>query len=327
MEIIRWGILGCGKIASKFAEDLSAVSGCKINAVASTDIERAKGFANATNAPHYFDSYEKMLSVDFVDVVYIATPHTFHAAHAEMCLNAGISVLCEKPIAVSVRQLKRIQELAIRKNLFLAEALWTAHLPNIKNLLTHLTEGIIGEVKHIVADFSFQSLYDENSRLFNPQLAGGSLLDIGIYPLAICQLILGKPTLIRATGELTNSGVDIRTSISTFYESGATASLFCALDMHSDTSCTIYGTKGKIIIPGRFHEQDHYYIYTEDESPVKIQSGRIGRGFTYEIIDTNNCLRNRYLQSEVMPLQFSLDLIASMDEIRKQINVIYPFEK
>jgi len=327
MEIIRWGILGCGKIASKFAEDLLNVPGCKLNAVASSDILKATSFAREKGVPHYFNDYTKMLTTEYVDIVYIATPHSFHANHIEMCFHAGIPALCEKPITVNVRQLKKLEVMAAGKNLFLAEALWTSHLPNIKNLLHHLKNGIIGEIRHISADFSFMTEFDADSRLFNPHLAGGALLDIGIYPLAICKLILGQPTSIKAVSALTTTGVDIRCSISLSFNSGSTASLFCALDMNSETSCTIYGTKGKIVIPGRFHEQDHYYIYNENEDPVKIQSERIGRGFTYEILETNQRLRDGDIQSEVVPLQFSLELIAVMDEIRKQINVIYPFEK
>jgi predicted dehydrogenase len=211
---IRWGILACGGIARKFADDLAFVKDGYLAAVSSRDISRAQEFAS-----HYgpdvkcFGSYEAMLSSGEIDVVYIASPHGLHHEHTLLCLNAGLPVLCEKAFAINSKQVAEMIQAARDKKIFLMEALWTRFHPSIVKLQEILASGVIGDIVHLSADFGFHAPYDPEARWFNPALTGGSLLDIGIYPLFISKFVLGNPLEMKATGVMAPTGVDMNTSI------------------------------------------------------------------------------------------------------------------
>jgi predicted dehydrogenase len=324
---IRWGILACGGIARKFADDLAFAKNSYLAAVSSRDITRAQEFAS-----HYgtsvksFGSYEEMLASGEIDVVYIASPHGLHFEHTMLCLNAGIPVLCEKAFAVNSGQVAAMIQKAREKNLFLMEALWTRFHPSIAKLQEIISSGIIGEIKHVVADFGFKAVYDEEARWFNPHLTGGSLLDIGIYPLFISKLLLGQPQEIKATGVMAPTGVDMNCSISTNYASGATASLFSTFAAQTDTTCTVYGTLGKVYMHPRFHETKGMTLTIYDGEETVIETERLGWGYSYEADAVQEDLHAGRVENAWMSHQFSQELMGLLDEIRSQIGLKYPNE-
>ncbi|WP_395784840.1 Gfo/Idh/MocA family protein [Aquirufa sp.] len=324
---IRWGILACGGIARKFADDLSHAKNGHLAAVSSRDIKRAQEFAS-----HYdpsvktFGSYEEMLSSGEIDVVYIASPHGLHYEHTLLCLEAGIPVLCEKAFAINSRQVAAMIAKAREKKLFLMEALWTRFHPSIAKLQEIIASGAIGEIKHVVADFGFKAVYDEEARWFNPHLTGGSLLDIGIYPLFISKLLLGQPLEMKATGVMAPSGVDMNCSIATSYASGATASLFSTFAAQTDTTCTVYGTLGKIYMHPRFHETKGMTLTIYGGEETVMETERLGWGYSYEADAVQEDLHAGRTENAWMSHQFSQELMGLLDEIRSQIGLTYPNE-
>ena len=324
---IRWGILACGGIARKFADDLTHAKNGHLAAVSSRDIKRAQEFAS-----HYdpsvkaFGSYEDMLSSGEIDVVYIASPHGLHYEHTMLCLEAGIPVLCEKAFAINSKQVAAMIAKAREKKLFLMEALWTRFHPSIAKLQEIIASGVIGDIKHVVADFGFKAEYDEEARWFNPHLTGGSLLDIGIYPLFISKLLLGQPLEMKATGVMAPSGVDMNCSIATKYASGATASLFSTFAAQTDTTCTIYGTLGKIYMHPRFHETKGMTLTIYGGEETVIETERLGWGYSYEADAVQVDLHAGRTENAWMSHQFSQELMGLLDEIRSQIGLTYPNE-
>ncbi len=324
---IRWGILACGGIARKFADDLAHAKNGFLAAVSSRDITRAQEFAS-----HYdpsvkaYGSYEEMLSSGEIDVVYIASPHGLHYEHTMMCLEAGIPVLCEKAFAINSKQVNAMIAKAREKQLFLMEALWTRFHPSIAKLQEIIASGAIGDIKHVVADFGFKAVYDEEARWFNPHLTGGSLLDIGIYPLFISKLLLGQPLEMKATGVMAPSGVDMNCSISTKYASGATASLFSTFAAQTDTTCTVYGTLGKIYMHPRFHETKGMTLTIYDGAETVMETERLGWGYSYEADAVQEDLHAGRTENAWMSHQFSQELMGLLDEIRSQIGLKYPNE-
>jgi predicted dehydrogenase len=324
----RWGILACGKIAEKFADDLiTHVQDAVVYAVASRDLMKAQIFGQKYNATKVFNNYQDLVDCPEVDVIYIASPHSLHYDHTLLCLEAGKAVLCEKAFAINTGMVKEMIEKSKEKNLFLMEAIWTRFHPAIAQTLEIIQSGQIGDIIHIVADFGFKAVYDENERLFNPELTGGSLYDIGIYPLFISKLLLGNPSEIKAVATFAPTGVDKNMSMSLRYENGATASLFCTLGAETDTTCTIYGSKGKIFLHGRFHETKGITLTIKGEEPQIFETERLGYGYSYEAQEVQNCMKAGKIESDKLPLQFSLELMELLCEIRDQIGLIYPQEK
>lgn len=320
---IRWGILGCGKIANKFADDLKLSQSGELIACASRNLQQAKEFANKFNLSYYFDNYTQLVQCIDVDIIYIATPHSFHFDHTLLSLLNKKAVLCEKPMGISEPEVNIMIQTAKEHQLLLMEAMWTAFLPAIMQVEAMVKEGQIGLVRHLSADFGFKSIYDAKSRLFNKSLAGGSLLDIGIYPLFISILMLGYPENIVAYSNKSNTDVDIDCTILLRFANGATASLYSSLLCHTDTKCEIIGTEGKILIPGRFHEQEYFMITKNNEPTSTIHCGRKGKGYLYEIEHMNDCLLNGKTESNIMTFEKSILLIRLMDEIKRQIGLCY----
>jgi predicted dehydrogenase len=207
---IRFGILGPGKIARKFSADLQRVAGASLHAVASSSLERAVAFANEFNIPHVFGSYQDMMDCPDLDVVYVATPHAFHYEHTMLCLRHNLNVLCEKPFALDRAHAQEMIDMARSKQLFLMEALWTLFIPAFVDAIRQVESGVIGDIHSIKADFGFYSPYNPSSRLYNPALGGGSILDIGLYPALLFQNVLGKPPLagVKVVANLTRDNVD-----------------------------------------------------------------------------------------------------------------------
>lgn len=321
---LTWGTIGLGKIAHHFIKDFQLLDNTKVGAVASRNLEKAKAFADEYQVPASYGSYEALLEDESVDIVYIATPHHAHAEWSIKAMNAGKHVLCEKPLAVNQLQVENIIAAARRNKVFMMEAFWSRFNPTIKKVLSLINEKAIGKVNYVNADFSFFTMAFPESRILNMELAGGALLDVGVYPLFLAYSIFGKPEEILATARFHKTGADVQTAILLKYENGI-ANLMSGISSHSDMVAKIYGTKGQIYIDSRWHEAQGYTIVKNGISE-QISLPTLGRGFTYEIQECITCIQNRQIESALWTHQNSLDLIEIADKIRNQIGLKYPFE-
>ena len=327
MRTCNWAILGLGHIAHKFAEDLTRVPQARLHAVASRRLATAQVFAARFGVPHAVGAYEDLPAVPGVDVVYIATPHSEHRAHALLCLRAGLPVLCEKAFALNAAQVREMVHAAQGQRVFLMEAFWTRFFPAIIQARELVAAGVIGAVKHLVADFGFAATYEPAGRLFNPALAGGSLLDVGVYPLFISQLFLGAPVAVRAVSTPAPTGVDLNCAVALAYADGATATLFSTLAATTDNRCVLYGTKGQLQLTGRFHAPTgvRVQLLGQAETPA-FSSVTEGHGYHYEAAHVQQCLAQGLTESPLLPLAFSLELMEVVDAVRRDIGLRYPGE-
>ena len=323
---IRWGIVGPGKIAHSFAQDLKLVVDGELVAVASRNIDRAQEFGSEYGATECFGSYEELFKSKEVDVVYIATPHTSHAELSIKAMEHGKHILCEKPMGVNQFEVEKMRSTAKENNVFLMEALWSRFNPSIRRVKRMVDEGYIGGVRYLHADFAFYALdRDEKGRVLNPMLAGGSLLDIGIYPIFLSYLLLGKPDTIHASSKFHKTGAEIQTSM-IFEYPDAQAILYSGFTSKSEMKAEISGSKGTIFIHPRWHEPQGYSIEKEGETH-DFELPTNGKGYTHEIDEVHHCLRAKKLQSDLWSHQNSMDLIQILDDVRKQTGIVFPFEE
>lgn len=323
--MIRWGIVGAGNIAHTFAKDMALVKGNAITAVASRNLSKAQEFASMYNAPHAFGSYEDLFKSDTIDVVYIATPHTSHAELSIMAMDHKKHVLCEKPMGINGDEVQHMLVKAKENKVFLMEALWTRFNPTVRKVKQLVDEGYIGDIGYLKADFAFYGLdRDEKGRILNPDLAGGSILDIGIYPIFLAYLILGMPKTVTAKSNFHKTGVEIQTAMLFEYEN-AQAMLYSGLSSNSEMKAEISGSSGSIYIKRRWHEASGYMIQRGEEIE-DIEVGKIGKGYTYEIQEVQRCLEAGLLESDLWSHQNSTDLCQLLDEVRNQAGIRFPFE-
>jgi predicted dehydrogenase len=322
---IRWGILGAGRIANKFAVDLALVSDAELTAVASLDKIRGKDFATLYGIPLAYDNYDQLASSPEADVIYVATPHGFHFEHVMLCLRHNKAVLCEKAFALNGRQLKTMVELARQKKIFLMEAFWTKFIPQFKKVQMLIGSGEIGEVKFIQADFGFKAPVPIAQRLYDPKLGGGSLLDIGIYPVFLAVTLLGRPIEIKSLMSSYRSGVDEQCVVTMKFQSGALAVLSSTLSTDTPTEAIIAGTSGRIQMRNRFHNPVGSLELVRSRDHVEqIEVEReTGYGYQFEARHVNECLRNGLSESPIMSLDNSLLLMETLDRIRKDAGIHY----
>lgn len=321
---IKWGILGTGKIAHVFAQDLLLSDDAVLFAVASRSSGKANAFRKKFNALKSYESYESLAIDPDIDVVYIATPHVFHYKHSMMCMEAGKAVLCEKPFGMNQKQVEKMIQKAKEKQVFLMEAFWTRFIPATEKLQELIQSNRIGTIQMLKADFGFKGDTDPTKRLFNKSLGGGSLLDIGIYPVFLSLYLLGKPDTIEASAVFSSTGIDSSCGILFNYKTGQLSVLDSTFLTNTETEATIYGDKGKIIVHSRFHHSNKLSVYSDDQSIETIEIDYTASGYFHEIEEVNYCLQNNLLESKKMPHAFSLDLILTLDEIRTVIGLAYP---
>lgn len=324
----NWGILGAGKIAGKFATDLALLENANLYAVGSRSLQKAKDFSTAYNIEKAYGSYNELLDDANLDVVYIATPNSEHCKHSLAALDKGIAVLCEKPLAINANQVDKMIDKAKEKQTFLMEALWTLFLPHLQTIKEMIAEGVIGELQSVRSNFGFKANFDAKHRLFNPELGGGALLDIGIYPLLLAQTVLGVPDHISATAVLGPTTVDEEIGITLTYHNQSIAHLDASLRSRTPVDAYIHGSTGYIYIPGPWHKPvSHVVVYdnassTETNHPIPSE----GLGYKYEAQAVMEYLEAGLLESPISSWQFSMDLIETMDAIRKQIGVRFPMD-
>lgn len=323
---LNWGILGPGKIAHAFAADLALVQGNQLLAVGSRSKERADFFAARHHVPRAYGSYEALLEDPEVDIIYIATPHDSHAHWAIKAMEAGKHVLVEKPAAVNAIQLDALTASAKKNKVFFMEALWSRFNPSIMEVLQRTARGDIGDISYIHADFSIYRDPAPSHRLVNPELAGGSLLDLGIYPVFLAVSLLGSPLEIKAAGQLNDSGVDIQATAILRYDN-ALVTLNSGIRGQSDMRAKICGTGGTFFLEPVWHETQAYsWLNSADGSTTHYPRPTLGKGYTYEIMECMSCLQAGMCQSENWSWENSREVISILDEIRRQIGVVYPFE-
>lgn len=327
MVPIRWGIIAPGKIANKFASDFSLVHNHAIISVASTNIVRAKLFADKYKLSSYYGDYKEMLEKEKLDIVYIASPHSFHFEQAKLCLDMGISVLCEKPVTIHSAQLKYLLSLAAEKKLFFMEALWTVFLPTFTKIFERIHNGDIGTIIGVKADFGFQMPFDPESRLFNPSLGGGSLLDIGIYPLLLATLCLGYPEEIKALATLTELKVDDEMMAILRYKKKGLAQIQSTIRANTPTEAFIFGENGSIWVPERWIDSQKFHVLNLNGHEDVIHSPWEGFGYQFQILAVEKCLAQGLLENPLVPHSLSIQLMNQMDEIRKQTGIAYPEDR
>jgi predicted dehydrogenase len=326
MKTVRWGILGCGRIARKFAADLAYVSDSKLMAVGARHLETAEAFAKDFPAPHVHGSYEELVSDLEVDVIYIATPHALHHQHALLCLHHHKAVLCEKAFAINLRQVKEMVELARKNRVFLMEAIWSKFLPQFQKVTELISTGQVGEINSVLINFGFIPQPPVPPRLFDPALGGGSLLDIGIYNVFFALSFMGRPDFIEASMTPSAEGVDIQCAILFKYNSGAMAQLFSSLSANLSTEADICGSKSRIRLTSRFYAPSatiELFAGREDSKQVIPVLKEPGSGYQYEARHVGDCLRQGLTESPVMTHADSLLLMETLDRIREVAGIHY----
>lgn len=324
MKKIRWGIVGPGTIANKFAVAIKNVECAELVAVASRTEKNGREFAGKYDIENVFVGYEKMAESDLVDAVYIATPHPFHVSCAELFMRAGKHVLCEKPLCVNAEQAEKLKACAKENGVFLMEAMWTRFLPAIKEAQKIVKRGDIGKVLAVEADFCYAIEPEEDPKVFKNEMAGGSLLDVGVYCLHFVSLFLGNEPESIVSLANTENGVDIHTNVLLKYENGAVANITSAIGVKKPETACICGTKGQIDIPS-FYGATELFVTTDEDIKHVIRES-MGDGFEEEIIEACECISKGKLQSDILPLDESIKILKQMDTIRSQIGVKYPMD-
>jgi predicted dehydrogenase len=326
MKPIRWGIIGTGNIASQFATGLSVLDDAELVAVGSRSEETANRFGDEFNVPDRHASYEALAENSNVDIVYVATPHVYHAENSLLCLRAGKAVLCEKPFAINAREAQEVIDFARQQKLFLMEAVWTRLLPHMEKVVELVEEGAIGSAQMVQANFGFRTEVDPDGRLFKPALGGGSLLDVGIYPVYLAHLLLGKPDEIKTLAHLGKTGVDELAGILLGYESGSVAVLSSAIRAALPHTVVIAGTKGHILIHERWWAPSSFTLHRDGRDEETFHPTIQGNGYNYEAAEAARCLRAGLTESTKIPLDTTLEVMRTMDAIRAQWGLRYPGE-
>lgn len=327
-DSIRWGIIGTGSIAHKFAEGLGVLEDAELIAVASRRQESADKFGGEFDVPHRHVGAENIASDKDVDVVYIATPHPMHKNGTLVCLDGDKAVLCEKPLAMNTSEVMEMVTRARDKGLFLMEAMWTHFFPAMAKVREIVSSGAIGDVRLVQSNFCFRCGWNPDGRLLNPQLGGGALLDIGVYNVALAQMIYGRrPTRISSMAHIGETGVDEQSSMILGYEDGAMSVLTTAIRTSTPHEAVVYGTDGFIKIPHLFWQPDRIIVKTGQDAEKEIAFDRLGNGYNYEAAAVMQCLRSGELESRILPLDMSVAVIKTMDEIRRQWGLVYPMEE
>jgi predicted dehydrogenase len=323
---IRWGILGPGAIAEQFAEGLAVVPDAELAAVGSRNIDRARDFAERHQATRAWGSYEELVADPEIDLIYVATPHPIHFPAAVMCLEAGKGVLCEKPFTVNADEAARLVAMAQDRNLFLMEAMWTRFLPLFVQVRRLLAEGAIGEPRILTADFGFSHNGGPLHRLFNPMLAGGALLDVGIYCCSLASMIFGEPDQISSLAIMGATGVDEVAAINLGYPDGAIAQLNCSVRVNTPHEATIIGTEGTMRLASSWWKGNRMTIQRSGMPDEVLDAPYEGNGYNYEAAEAMRCFRSGLIESPIMPHAETLSILRTLDAIRAQWGLNYPVE-
>jgi predicted dehydrogenase len=319
----RWGILGAGRIAEKFAAALNYTEGAELYAIASRDVEKGRAFATAFKATKQYNRYEDLVMDAAVDIIYIATPHAFHCEHALLCLRHRKPVLCEKPLALNEREATKMTAEARRQEVFLMEGMWSRFMPSINKAKELVGAGVIGPVQYLHADFGFKAPYDVQGRLYNRKLGGGSLLDVGIYPVFLSSFLLGEPATIHTVAGRAATGADEYCNVVFQYPGGQTAHIFSAINVQTGLQAEIAGTEGRILLQRPWYKSEELVIELSSGETRSLSFPLECNGFEYEIREVMECLDKGFSECPALPLDFSLQMSRTIDSIGRQAGVAY----
>lgn len=325
-RVIRWGILGTGKIARAFAAALADTPGAELAAVASRSAAGAAAFGAEFGVARCHGSYQALADDAQLDVIYIATPHAMHHENAMLCLRGGKAILVEKAFTLNRRQAAEVFALARQKQLFVMEAMWSRFMPAMLEAKRIVDSGEIGVPTQLSADFGFAADVGPGHRLLNPELGGGALLDLGIYPLSMASYFLGPVAAVQAHSQLGATGVDLQTGFMLRHRDGAMSSCSCSLLARSPTELTISGPRGFVRLHDRFHNSEEVSVTVVDgaaRATRTLHLPRHGNGYAHEAIEVGRCLRAGLLESPLMPHAESEALMGVLDAIRAQIGLRY----
>ncbi len=322
----RWGILGTGKIARRFMQAALSVPSAQVVAIGSRSQETADAFGSTFGVPKRYGSYEGVINDPEVEIVYVATPHSLHLENTLSALSAGKHVLCEKPFTLNARQAEQAIAEAHRAGKFVMEGMWTRCFPVMREVVTRVREGAIGTLHYLQADFGFQPPFDPQSRLFNPELGGGALLDVGIYPVALAYQFLGAPQTIVSTATLGQTGVDELDGIVFHYANGAIAMLSASLRVNTPKQAVLCGSEGMVLFPAPWWKPSEAILTRNDGTQEHLRYSYEGDGLQFEIRHVHDCLAKGLTESEWMPLDDTLAIMRTLDTLRAQWGVVYPDE-
>ncbi len=327
MSRVRWGVLGAGSIAGRFSEALAALPGAETLAVGSRSRDSADRFAGAHGFSRTYPSYEELAADPDVDVVYVATPHPFHAENAELCLRAGKAVVCEKPFTVNAAEARRLVALARERGLFLMEGMWTRFFPLMGRLRRMLSEGALGEPRMLTVDFGFRAELDPASRLFDPKLGGGAMLDVGVYCVSFASMVLGRP--VRGTGisHLGETGVDEQFAATLEHGGGRISAITAGTRTASPHEATVLGTEGYARIHSPWWRPEAMTISRPGHEDEVVREPTEENGFRYEAEEVMRCLGAGEGESRIMPLDETVSVLETMDGIRASWGLRYPGEE
>ena len=315
---VRFGIIGLGVIAARFAAVLNTVEGVELVSVASRDKSKASAFANKFGAKKAYNSYDELVNDNEVDVVYIALTHNFHFEAIKLCLNNKKGVLCEKPLAINKKDADELVALSKEKNMLLMEAMWTRFIPAFKKAKEWVKIGKIGDIKLVNASFCFNVPFDPENRLYNPKLAGGSLYDAGVYPIEFTTGILGEnPTRVNGFCKISKTGVDEFATINMSFQSGALATLSCGITANTNKDAWVYGTKGHIVVQD-FLGSKKSEVYDNDNELIECFEEDFEDGFIYEIKHFADLYRENKIESDIIPLKDTIACAGIFDELMNQ---------
>jgi len=324
MTALRWGILATGGIAHAFTADLKT-AGMTVTAVGSRRTESAQEFAAQYGIPRSFGSYDELVADPEVDIVYIATPHSHHLACAALALEHGKHVLIEKPLTLDADQAVAIRDLAADHGLLAMEAMWTRYLPHMVRLREVLAADVIGEVRVLSADHTQNLPTDPDHRLNDLALGGGALLDLGIYPVSFAWDVLGAPAEVLATAQLGETGADTDVAIAVRHAAGGVSSLLTSMRGAGANAAQIVGTKGRIEIDGVFYAPTSFRVFDVDGALVEEFRTEIdGRGMQFQALYAERLIAEGRTDSDLLPIDESIAIMGTLDEIRRQIGVVYP---
>jgi predicted dehydrogenase len=324
-EKIRWGILGTGVIAKKFATGLSTLPDAELVAVGSRSQAKADVFALECNFPFRHASYDGLVNDEKVDAVYVATPHSLHAENSLLALRAGKPVLCEKPFTINAIEAERVIRFAREKKVLLMEAMWTRFLPLMVRLRELLPEGVIGEVQMLTADFGFKAERREG-RLFDPALGGGALLDVGVYTVSLAHMIFGAPVEVTGAAEFGIGGVDVQAAMVLKHAKGELALLQTSIQAHTPQEATIVGSKGRIRIQKPWWRGTDMTVELDNGGEELLEFPFTGNGFQFEAEAFMDCMRHGRTECAVISLDETLAVMKTLDALRAQWGLMYPME-
>ena len=320
----KWGILAAGKMSAKFTKALQLLENVELYSVGSRDLNRAKSFADEFGFKKYYGSYEELVSDPELEVVYIASPHSFHHDHTILCLKHKKAVICEKAFALNSLEAEEMIGESLKQKVFLMEALWPPFQPIYRKTKEILNEGRPGKILHMHAYFSFQAPYDPLDRKFNLYLGGSSLLDIGIYAVIDALYFMGVPSEILAKASFAESGAEDTISIIFGYADGRTATLFSSFRTAGRIGCDIYCENGNLFFSRERDMSQRLKVALNSKDVEEYSLLPEGMGYQFEALEVMKCLDEGKLQSDIVPNSFSFDLMNTLDRIRKAAGITFP---